>query len=141
METISRTVHITRTCAICGKDFEVELLEETTIVYPYWHSWNFEGSVPYIYTKRKILTDCFYGGKIRFGVGNWSHSRAKQDENGNLVHDKDGLIIWEKCNPWWRELKYRLIDLKRTILHQYEDVEYWECSRCLNRIREENAKD
>jgi hypothetical protein len=110
---------ITRTCAICGEGFDVEIDNITG----------------------KILTDCLYGGTIRFGVGDWSHSKAKQDENGKLVLDKDGLIIWEKCNPWWRELKYHLIDLKRTILHQYRDVEYWECPSCLNRIREENATE
>jgi len=128
-----------RTCAICGKDFEVELEETTTISFPYWHVWSFEDFVPYVRTKHKILTHCFYGGKIRFGVGNWSHSKAKVDERGEML-TKDGLIVWEKCNPWWRELKFRLIDLKRTILHQYRDVEYWECPKCLQRIREENEK-
>lgn len=112
-------VFLMRNCCCCGKEFEVEVDGET----------------------KKIITDCLYGGTIRLGVGNWSHSKAKQDESGNLVLDKDGLIIWEKCNPWWRELKYRLIDLKRTILHQYVDAEYWECPECLNRIREENAKE
>jgi len=137
-ETSSKIIHITRTCASCGKDFDVELLEEAIVCYR-WN--NFIGSIPYINIRYKILTDCFYGGKIRFGVGNWSHSKAKQDENGKLIHDKDGLIIWEKCNPWWRELKYRLIDFKRTLLHQYEDVDYFECPSCLNRIRKENAKE
>ena len=48
----------------------------------------------------------------------------------------DGTITWIKIIPFWTEVKYKLIDLKRRILHQYKDVEYWECPDCLNKIKE-----
>jgi len=95
-------ITLTRECAGCGKSFEVEVRL-------------IEG---------KILTHCFYGGKIRFGIGTWSSSK---------LEERDGELVWIKIHPWWRELYYHLIDLKKLMLHQYKDVEYWECPSCLKR--------
>lgn len=96
---------INRQCTICDNFFDIEIDEKT----------------------HKILTKCFYMGKIRLGIGNWSSSEW-------VGFDKEkGILILKKCHPWYRELKYRLIDFKRLIFHQYKDVEYWECGKCLKR--------
>lgn len=76
-----------------------------------------------------------YFGTLRRGIGDWSHSVAVMDEKGKLKHDNDGMIVWKKCHPWWRELKYKLIDFKRLLLHQYKDIEMWECPDCQEVIR------
>jgi len=107
---------IERECCVCGKPFEVRV------------DWN----------TNEVLTECFYGGTIKRGVGNWSQSKAKQDNNGNLIKDEEGLIIWEKCQSWWKELYYRIVDFKRLILHQYTEIEYWECPSCYKKIKEKN---
>lgn len=105
-----RTISIKRTCAVCGKEFLV-LLDENG----------------------KILGGGRYYGTMRFGIGNWAISRAVTNEDGSLKHDKDGFILWERCIPRWKELKYRLIDFKRKLLHQYEDIEYWEDDECVRK--------
>jgi len=92
-----------RQCNSCGEMFEVRIDWETD----------------------KILTKCFNGGTIRLGIGMWALYRM--DKN------PDGSIKWVKILPWWKELWYRLIDFKRLILHQYKDVEYWECTECIKR--------
>jgi len=99
------TVFMLRNCVVCGKDFTVQIDD----------------------VSGKILTPCFYGGKLRLGIGTWCSHR--------LDTNPDGSIKFTKILPWWKELWYRLIDLKRLILHQYTDVEYWECERCLKKIR------
>jgi len=103
-KTVSE-ICIERDCCACGKPFKI-LLDKNG----------------------KILTEgVFYGGKIRRGIGMWSAyewigwDKEKQEP------------ILKKCNPWYRELWYRLIDFKRLIFHQYEDIEYWECEKCLRR--------
>jgi hypothetical protein len=72
---------------------------------------------------RKMLSEDWYYGKHRFGIGEWGYSR--------MVTNPDGSIKWVRLNPRWKELWYRLIDLKRTILHQYDDVEMWVCRECV----------
>jgi hypothetical protein len=89
-----------RECVSCGKKFDVEIEADTS----------------------HILTDCFYGGKIRLGIGNWSAYQMIEDENGNTK--------LERIIPWYRVIEYKLIDLKNLIFHNYKDVEYWECSEC-----------
>lgn len=87
----------------CGKVFDVQIDKKT----------------------KKILSEDWYYGKHRFGVGDWGYQTYKGTD------PKTGKLIWEKCNPWYREWKFRLIDLKRTILHQYEDAEMWVCRECV----------
>jgi len=94
---------IERDCVVCGKAFIVKIDSQT----------------------KKILTKCFYGGIIRRGIGMWA--KYRMDEN------PDGSIKWIRIISRWKELKYRLIDLKRLILHQYVDAEYWECTDCYNK--------
>lgn len=77
--------------------------------------------------------DGHYFGTIRRGIGMWSSSKAVQNPDGSLKLDENGLIIWERCHSRWKELWFRLIDLKRLLLHQYKDVEYWECDKCFNK--------
>lgn len=81
-------------------------------------------------TKHIISGDWYYG-KMRFGVGMWGLYTWKQDPNGNWIRDKNGTPKFFRCISRWRELYYRLIDLKRIILHQYEDVECWVCLTCV----------
>lgn len=116
MRKITKTedILITPTCEMCGKQFSVKLGMD-----------------------RKIPDDVYYGGVIRLGIGNWVSHKAKTDKTGNIV-TKNGIIVWEKCIPWYKELKYRLLDFKRLILCQYKNAEYWECSKCYSRIKEEN---
>ena len=91
-----------RTCMDCGKTIDITLDKKT----------------------KKIISGDWYYGKHRFGIGEWGYSTYTTDP-------KTGKEIWKKCNPWYRELKFRLIDLKRTILHQYEDAEMWVCKECV----------
>jgi len=105
-------VALIRTCAVCGKDFIIHIDEQT----------------------KKILTrDVFYGGVIRFGIGMWSKYRMEGT-------NPDGTIKWVKVHPWYVELKYKLIDFKRWLFHQYEDVEYWECPNCNKKVKKRFAK-
>lgn len=80
---------------------------------------------------KKILSGDWYYGKIRFGVGMWGLYTWKTDAKGNWISDKNGVPKFFRCISRFKELKYRLIDLKRTILHQYEDVECWVCLDCV----------
>ena len=90
-----------RECATCDKKFDVE-----------------------VDTNGKILTNgVFYGGKIQLGLG-W----AKYEWVG--FDEMKGEPILKRIHPWYRELKYELIDLKRRLFHQYKNVEYWECQEC-----------
>ena len=100
-----RIISIYTRCVVCGKGFCVTLGLD-----------------------RKIPSDIYYGGSIRFGLGMWASHEAAWDENNKL--------IWTKYIPWYTELKYRLIDLKRYILHQYRDAEYWECAECYAKAKE-----
>lgn len=99
--------YIQAQCVVCGKFFDVTIDSKT----------------------KKILSDCFYGGKHRFGTS-YSKYRVKQDEQGKIIHDKNDNWILEHTYPWYKELWYELIKLKRTILHQYREAEYWECPDC-----------
>ena len=99
---------IERECCICGKPFEIRVD---------WES-------------NKIITECFYGGVIRLGIGTWS--KCKMEEN------PDGSIKWVRIHSRWKELWYRLIDFKRLLLRQYTDAEYWECHSCYKKIKENN---
>ena len=91
-----------RVCVSCGKKFDVELDAKSG----------------------KILTKgIFYGGKIRLGLS-WS----KYQWIG--FDEKKGKPILKRVHPWYRELKYELINFKRRFFHQYKDVEYWECQEC-----------
>lgn len=99
-----------RTCAVCGKEFLV-----------------------FLDADGKILSGGHYFGTMRFGIGNWAISRAVTNDDGSWKLDEDGFIVWERCISRWKELKYRLIDFKRRLLHQYKDVEYWECNQCVRK--------
>jgi hypothetical protein len=48
-----------------------------------------------------------------------------------LTSNPDGSIKWIRVHPVWKELYYKFRDLKRTIFHQYEEVEFWECRDCV----------
>jgi hypothetical protein len=87
-----------RECAVCGNKFDVKL--------------NIDN---------KIVSDVFYGGVVRIGVGNWSKYE---------MINEDGKIYFKRIISRATELKYRLLDLKKLILKQYKDVEYWECEDC-----------
>lgn len=98
---IGAIIVMEKECCLCGEKFAVEIERRTG----------------------KILTKCFYGGKIRLGVGTWCAYKwdgSKPDGTPNLV----------KIHPWYRELWYHLIDYKRLLFHQYKDVEYWEGPCC-----------
>ena len=102
---------ISRNCVVCGNRFDIEIEEGTG----------------------KILTDCFHMGKIRLGIGMWGRSK--------MVKKADGSFVFVRCISRWKELWYRLIDLKRLLFHQYKDVEYWECSNCLPKEEKEFLKE
>ena len=76
-----------------------------------------EGSAK-IDDRGRVTNGWAFFGTIRLGVGSWSYK----------ILDDEGK--WIKCQPWWKALYFRLRDLKRLLLHQYRDVEYWECARC-----------
>ena len=97
---------IERECCTCGESFEIRVNWDTN----------------------KIETECFYGGMFKLGVGTWSKSRMEENP--------DGIIKWVRIHSRWKELWYRLIDLKRLLLHQYIEVEYWECPKCLKEIKD-----
>jgi len=90
-----------RCCMDCGKTIDVILDKKT----------------------KKILSGDWYYGTHRFGVGDWSASRMELNP--------DGSIKWVRINPRWKELWYHLVDLKRTIFHQYKDAEMWVCKACV----------
>jgi len=103
-------MRIQKHCVVCGKLFDIDIDDKT----------------------RKILTkDVFHGQNIRLGIGMWSKYKWEG-------LNPDGSVKLVRVHPWYRELWYELIDLKRRIFHQYKDVEYWECPKC-NRKGMKNA--
>ncbi len=76
-----------------------------------------------------IIGDWAYFGEIVRGIGDWSYC--------TLVR-KDGKTTCVRCQPWYKELYYRLRDIKRKIFHQYEVLEFWECPECLGRKKNDN---
>jgi hypothetical protein len=100
---------LNRECMDCGKKIQVIIDKKT----------------------KHILSGDWYYGKMRLGVGMWGLYTWKQDANGNWIRDKNGRVKFIRCISRFRELYYRLIDLKRTILHQYEDAEFWVCIDCV----------
>jgi len=69
----------------------------------------------------KIITECFYGGVIRLGLAS-SVSR--------MVDNPDGSFKFVRITPLWEVLWYKIVNIKRILLHQYTDAEYWECTEC-----------
>ena len=97
---------IERECCICGELFEVRI------------DWDTD----------KVETKCFYGGVIRRGIGMYPIYRW--DKN------KDGSNKFTRITPLWKVLWYKIVDFKRLLLHQYIEVEYWECPKCLKEIKD-----
>lgn len=93
-----------RCCMDCGKIIEITLDKKT----------------------KKILSGDWYYGKLRTNVGMWGKYKL-----GNPQTKPDGTLNFVRCISRWKELKYRLIDLKRTLRHQYEDAELWVCKDCV----------
>lgn len=70
---------------------------------------------------KRILTECFYGGEIRLGLARVIY---------RLEDNPDGSIKFVRVTPLWKVLWYKQVNAKRLLLHQYEDIEYWECTEC-----------
>lgn len=96
-------IEITRGCVSCGEDFTIEIDPES----------------------RQIVTNCYYGGKFRLGIGMWASRK--------LVYNPDGSHEWVKVHPWYRVLWFRLKDLWKLLIHDYVEAEFWECGGCLNK--------
>jgi len=97
---------VRKNCACCGRELNIEVNETTG-----------------------MNRDTHYFGTFRFGIGMWSKYEMKGlDEYGNMV--------LKRCISRRRELWFRLIDLKRLLLHEYRDVEYWECDECFNKVND-----
>lgn len=90
-----------RCCMDCGKKFNAQIDKKT----------------------KKILSEDWYYGTIREGVGDWASDR--------LETNPDGSIKCVRINSRRKEFWYRLKDFKRTIFHQYEDIEMWVCKDCV----------
>ncbi len=88
-------------CASCGKSFDVKLD-----------------------VKGKILTDCFYGGKIRMGIGMWA--AYEWLENGKF----------KRITPWYKYVWFTLKDWWKLLRHDYIDVQYWECPSCYEEVKQ-----
>lgn len=58
-------------------------------------------------------------GIIKIGVGDWVTSKLVDGE-------------FQRCISYYKILYYRLRDIKRLILKQYREFEYWECEECYN---------
>ena len=99
-----------RQCNACGEMFEVRI------------DWEID----------KIITKCLYGGEIRFGIGMWAAYRMEKDSEGGYK--------FTRCIPLWKYVYYRLKDYKRLLFHQYKDVEYWECPKCLKERRKRASR-
>jgi len=71
-----------------------------------------------------IIEGGTYWGKTRFGVGQWcSHQ----------IVTENGETKFVRCIPRYKYLYYLLRDYKRTLFHQYRDVEFWDCPSCNRR--------
>ena len=75
----------------------------------------------------KVETKCFYGGVIRLGLAS-SFSR--------LEKNTDGSFKFIRITPLWKVLWYKIVNIKRILLKQYKDIEYWECTKCLKEIKD-----
>ena len=60
----------------------------------------------------------YYGTK-KIGIGDWAAGELK-----------DGKL--KRCIPIWKYIYYKLIDIKRLLLKQYEEEEIWVCNKCEN---------
>ena len=109
---------IIATCSTCGEDFIVHLGEN--------------GRIP---------DDVYYGGKMRFGVGDWCSSRAKLNPDGSLFKGEDGLIVWERIYPWYIELGFKAKDIVKTLLHMYKEFDYFECPKCYAEVKARHPEE
>jgi hypothetical protein len=75
---------------------------------------------------KSILSGDWYYGTHRKGIGCWGKYTL-----GTPHLKPDGNLNFVRCISRWKELKYRLIDFKRTLFHQYEDIEFWVCKDCV----------
>lgn len=75
-------------CMDCGKKIEIILDKKT----------------------KKILSGDWYYGKLRLGIGMWGKYKMGTNPDGSIKLIR-GISRWD-------ELKFRLIDLKRTLRHQ-----------------------
>lgn len=64
-----------------------------------------------------------YFGTIKLGIGDYAVAELK---NGELV----------RTISWIRYFWYTLRDLKKLLLKQYEEIEYWECADCCSKPEE-----
>lgn len=71
---------------------------------------------------KKIVSKHLYFGVHRFGVGDWCSHTILTDSK---------TLKFKRCIPIWKYIYLTLRDYKRTLLHQYEDWEMWECSKCI----------
>ena len=60
-----------------------------------------------------------YYGDIKIGIGDWAVSEFK-----------DGEFI--NCISIWEYIYYKLRDMKRLLLKQYDEEEIWVCNNCEN---------
>jgi hypothetical protein len=58
-----------------------------------------------------------YCGDIKLGIGNWA---AYKLENGKF----------KRCIPMWKYIYFKLGDMKKLLLKQYEKKEIWFCDEC-----------
>ena len=68
--------------------------------------------------KGNILNEHYFG-VLRIGIGEWAISKLIDGE-------------FKRCIPYYKILYFGLRDLKRLILKQYKEFEYWECEKCYN---------
>ena len=59
---------------------------------------------------------------LRVGVGDWSAYK--------IIENGAGGLKCARCNPLWKHWYYKLRDVKRLLLNQYEDKEFWVCDAC-----------
>jgi len=99
-----------KNCMDCGKDFEVKVRAK-------------DGA---------ILDDSVYLGTIKRRIGTWTAYTVEKDSNGNWK--------WKRIHPLWKHVWYLLKDKKRELLHQYEEVEMWECPKCARKEKKRSQK-
>jgi hypothetical protein len=58
-----------------------------------------------------------YYGTIKLGIGNWT---AHKLEDGKF----------KRCIPIWKYIYFKLSDMKKLLLRQYENKEIWICDEC-----------